>query len=67
MPKTEPLDAVTRRQSIRLKLRSDMSLSDSDFEFMRGQPEEARWLKDHIESRFWLKFESLANTRNCQG
>jgi hypothetical protein len=44
-----------------------MTPSDSDFEFMREHPEEARWLKDHIESRFWLKYESLANSRNGLG
>ncbi|PVH70447.1 hypothetical protein DL98DRAFT_564161 [Cadophora sp. DSE1049] len=63
MPKPPPLDAATRRQSIRSKLHSDMSPSDSDFELMREHPKDARWLKDHIESRFWLKFESLAKSR----
>ncbi|POR31688.1 Uncharacterized protein TPAR_08097 [Tolypocladium paradoxum] len=67
LPKRPPLDACTRRQSIRSKLRSEMCLSDSDFEFMREHPEEARWLKEHIESRFWSKFEALANALNDQG
>ncbi|KAK3938863.1 hypothetical protein QBC46DRAFT_389326 [Diplogelasinospora grovesii] len=66
MPKMPPLDPVARRQSIRTKLRSDMSLSNNDVEFLREHPEEAKWLKDHIETRFGLKFESLANSRDGQ-
>ena len=66
-PTKVPPDAATRRQIIRSKLRSKMSLSNSDFEFMRENPEEARWLKDHIEPRFWLEFESLTNSQKGQG
>ena len=64
--KTPLLDSVTRRQNIRTKLRSDMSLSNSDVDFLKGNPEDAKWLKDHIETRFWLKFESLATSRDGQ-
>jgi hypothetical protein len=67
MPNRAPLDAATRRQSIISKLRSDMSLSDSDCKFIRENPKEVRWIKDHIESRFWLKVESLASSQSGQG
>jgi hypothetical protein len=39
-----------------------MMLSDAEFEFM-SDPEHARWLKDHVEDKFWLKFESLSQAR----
>jgi hypothetical protein len=67
IPKRPPLDAATRRQSIRTKLRSRMTPSNSDFEFMREHPEEVTWLKNHIEAQFWSEFESLINSRKSQG
>ena len=66
LPQRAPLDPVSKRQSIRSKLHSEMSLSNSDFEFLEEYPEEARWLKDHIEARFWLNYESLAKSREDQ-
>lgn len=54
-----PPDAATRRQIIRSKLHSDMALSKDDFKFMEEHPDEAKWLKDHIELKFWLRFEFL--------
>ena len=56
-----PLDAVERCRSIQSKLRCEMSPSDTDFELIKNNPEAAKWLKDNIEPRFWLKFESLAS------
>ncbi len=63
VPKRGPLDAITRRQSIRSELHAEASLNDGDFEFLKEHLEEARRLKDHIENQFWLKFEALANSR----
>jgi len=44
-----------------------MNLSDSDCNFIREDPKEAKWIKDHIEPQFWLKFESLADSQSGQG
>jgi hypothetical protein len=52
LPKQPSLDAVALRQSIRRKLRSAMTPSEKDFKFMKEHPEEAEWLKAHVESRF---------------
>jgi hypothetical protein len=65
-PKRGPPDADARRKKIRLKLRLDIMLFDADFEFM-SDPEHARWLKDHVENKFWLKFKSLAESRKVEG
>ena len=43
-----------------------MSLSNSDVEFLKENPKDAKWLKDHIETRFWLKVESLTTSRDGQ-
>jgi len=64
-PKRGPPDAAARRKTIRSKLRLGMILLDADFEFM-SDPEHARWLKDHVEDKFWLKFESLAESHKGQ-
>lgn len=49
-----------------MKLRLDIMLLDADFEFMNN-PENARWLKDHVENKLWLKFESLSHARVKSG
>ncbi|QPH15599.1 hypothetical protein C2857_000039 [Epichloe festucae Fl1] len=62
MSKTRcPPDSFAKQQSIRTKLRSDMSLSDSDIACLRQYLKERQWIKDHIESRFCSKIESIAN------
>ncbi|EGY23785.1 uncharacterized protein VDAG_05223 [Verticillium dahliae VdLs.17] len=63
MPKRPTPDAIERRQIIRTKLRSEISLSDSNFQFIREHQGHAEWLQTHVESRFWAKFESLVNLR----
>ncbi|KAI1119827.1 hypothetical protein F5Y10DRAFT_149315 [Nemania abortiva] len=65
-PKRGPRDADAMRRLIRTNLRLDMKLVDAEFEFM-NDPENAKWLKDHIENKFWLKFVSLAEARKGQG
>jgi hypothetical protein len=64
-PKRGPPDTAARRRIIRSILRLDMMLFDADFEFM-SNPEHARWLKDNVENKFWLKFESLAESHKVQ-
>ncbi len=51
----KPLDETTRCKTIRNSLRSDMGLSHSDFQFLEEHPEQAKWLEDNIERRFWDK------------
>ena len=68
-PKT-PHKRPPRRETVRSKLRCAMELSDADLKFMSDHPEDVEWLKDHVESRFSLKFEeALANyqLRNTGG
>ncbi|KAI0431209.1 hypothetical protein F5Y09DRAFT_330513 [Xylaria sp. FL1042] len=48
-------DAATYRRIIRSKLRCDMRILDQDVRFLMTHPEDARWLKDNIEPRFWSK------------
>lgn len=39
-----------------MKLRLDIMLVNANFEFI-SDLEHARWLKDYVEDKFWLKFE----------
>lgn len=34
-----------------------MGLLDRDFKHIREHPEDAKWLKDHLEPRFWQEIE----------
>ncbi|KAI5859767.1 hypothetical protein GGS23DRAFT_259632 [Durotheca rogersii] len=54
----EPLDAATRRQIIRSRLRSNMRIPETDVEFLRN-PEQARLLKEEIDPRFWERVDAL--------
>ncbi|KAK3936693.1 hypothetical protein QBC46DRAFT_394382 [Diplogelasinospora grovesii] len=62
--KREPPGPDTRRRIIRAKLRSEMKLSNGDLTFMRERPDAVEWLREHIELKFWLKFEKLFNSDN---
>lgn len=64
-PKRGPPDVATRRAIIRSNLRLDIKILDPDFEFM-SDPEHAEWLRDHVENRLWLKFQSLAEAHKSQ-
>ncbi|KAL6836641.1 hypothetical protein J3E69DRAFT_322106 [Trichoderma sp. SZMC 28015] len=57
------VDAKTRRRTIQSKLRYDMIITDGDIEFLATHPEDATWLKDHIEAQFWSKIQSLLESR----
>jgi hypothetical protein len=43
-----------------------MRLSKSDLEFLKEHPDEASWLKGHIEPQFWLSFESQRDNISIQ-
>ncbi|KAF4973625.1 hypothetical protein FZEAL_9269, partial [Fusarium zealandicum] len=51
-------DAATHRQIIRTKLRCDMIIIEDDLRFLRAHPEDASWLKNHIEPQLWMKIQS---------
>jgi len=61
------LDAATHRQIIRSKLRCDMTIIDGDVQFLATHPEDARWLKNNIEPRLWLKIQSLLGSSQGEG
>ncbi|POR31237.1 Uncharacterized protein TPAR_08559 [Tolypocladium paradoxum] len=65
LPKEAP--APTRRQIIRSKLRRDMTILDADVQFLVTHPEDARWLRDNIETRFWLKIQALCHFEQDEG
>ncbi|QYS93775.1 hypothetical protein H0G86_001143 [Trichoderma simmonsii] len=56
-------DAKTFRQIIRANLRRDAPITDDCIEFLVTHPEDARWLKDNIEARFWSKIQSALESR----
>ncbi|KAL7963054.1 hypothetical protein V8C34DRAFT_300975 [Trichoderma compactum] len=60
-------DAKTRRRTIQSKLRFDMIITDGDVEFLATHPEDATWLKDHIEAQLWSKIQSLLESRQGKG
>jgi hypothetical protein len=57
----------TYRQIIQSKLRRDMCILDQDIEFLVTHPDDAKWLKDHIETRFWLKIRALCHFDQDEG
>ncbi|KAJ9132345.1 hypothetical protein NKR23_g11307 [Pleurostoma richardsiae] len=61
-PQNKPLDAETRRQMIRTRLRCNMTIPQADVEFLRD-PNEAKWLKDNIDPRLWSRCEALSEAR----
>jgi len=58
---------ATHRQIIRSKLRCDMTITDANIEFLATHPEDARWLKDNVESRFWSEIQSLLELSQGEG
>ena len=63
-PSTQgPPDHVARRERIRHDLRSDKIPRENVFQYLDEYPEQAEWLQQNIEPRFWAKFESLHQTR----
>ncbi|KAI0405727.1 hypothetical protein F4802DRAFT_596995 [Xylaria palmicola] len=72
-PKRQPLrgslsqsvDAATRRQMIRHRLRSDMKIPVVEAEFLRD-PEQAALLKQEVDPKFWDKIDALTQHGRCQ-
>jgi hypothetical protein len=59
-------DAATHRRIIQSKLRCDMSILSEDVQFLVTRPEDARWLEDNIEPRFWSKIQSLCRLEQVE-
>ncbi|KAK0764334.1 hypothetical protein N5P37_003733 [Trichoderma harzianum] len=62
-PTPGKLDAKAHRRIIQSNLRRDAIIIDESIEFLATHPEDARWLKDNIEARFWSKIQSLLESR----
>ncbi|KAM6482526.1 hypothetical protein HDV62DRAFT_45828 [Trichoderma sp. SZMC 28011] len=56
-------DPKTYRQIIRANLRRDAILTDDCIYFLATHPDDAAWLKDNIEARFWSKVQSALESR----
>ncbi|KAL7796952.1 hypothetical protein V8C43DRAFT_260694 [Trichoderma afarasin] len=62
-PRPGRYDPKTYRQIIRANLRRDAILTDDSIQFLATHPEDAAWLKDNIEARFWSKLQSALESR----
>ncbi|KAK4081614.1 uncharacterized protein Triagg1_2355 [Trichoderma aggressivum f. europaeum] len=60
-------DAKTYRQIIRSNLRRDAIITDDCIQFLATHPEDATWLKDNIEARFWSKVQPVLESRQAKG
>jgi len=38
-----------------------MEITEQDIDFLKQHPEDARWLKNNVDPRHWLKLASLCN------
>ncbi|KAH8165911.1 hypothetical protein CIB48_g2326 [Xylaria polymorpha] len=54
-----PPDAVTRRQMIRSRLRSNMKIAPMELELL-GNPDQVALLKAKVDPKFWDQIDHLA-------
>ncbi|KAL7919980.1 hypothetical protein ACQKWADRAFT_299819 [Trichoderma austrokoningii] len=62
-PRPEPMtyDNITHRKIIWSALQLDTEIFDDDKKFLRDHPEDAKWLKDKLETRLWQKIEPFCS------
>lgn len=49
------------REIIQAVLECNMEITEQDIDFLKQHPEDARWLKNNVDPRHWLKLASLCN------
>ncbi|DAA73511.1 TPA_exp: Uncharacterized protein A8136_4692 [Trichophyton benhamiae CBS 112371] len=58
-PPPESQREWTFRESVRSSLHQEMGLTKKELKYLRERPEDAKWLQDNLEPRFWSEIERL--------